>query len=91
MTNITLGGAQAWQLGTRTRKGVLVVHIVSAGAWIGIDIVMAVFVFTALFAADDNTRPAPATTDAAVTDHHPEPPLQYWTPVPLRQRKLDDH
>ncbi len=56
MTNITLGGAQAWQLGTRTRKGVLVVHIVSAGAWIGIDIVMAVFVFSALFAADDNTR-----------------------------------
>jgi hypothetical protein len=30
------------------RKGVLVVHIVSAGAWIGIDIVMGVVIFTAL-------------------------------------------
>ena len=35
------------------RKSVLVVHIVSAGAWIGIDVVMAVFVFTALLADDD--------------------------------------
>lgn len=37
------------------RKGVLVVHIVSAGVWIGIDVVMGVFIFTALL-ADDNTR-----------------------------------
>jgi hypothetical protein len=42
-------------LGARTRKGVLVVHIVSAGAWIGIDVVMGVLVFTALL-ADDDTR-----------------------------------
>ncbi|HWS79870.1 MAG TPA: hypothetical protein VN178_02510 [Rubrobacter sp.] len=38
------------------RKGVLVVHIVSAGAWIGIDVVMGVLIFTALLSADDNTR-----------------------------------
>ena len=38
------------------RKGVLVVHIVSAGAWIGIDVVMGVVIFTALLSADDNTR-----------------------------------
>ena len=38
------------------RKGVLVVHIVSAGAWIGIDVVMAVFAFTALGTDDDSIR-----------------------------------
>ena len=34
----------------------LVVHIVSAGVWIGIDVVMAVFIFTTLLADDDNTK-----------------------------------
>ena len=43
-------------MGTRTRKGVLIVHIVSAGVWIGIDVVMAVVIFTALLADDDNTK-----------------------------------
>ena len=43
-------------MGTRTRKGFLVVHVASAGAWIGIDVVMAVFVFTALLADDDSTK-----------------------------------
>jgi uncharacterized membrane protein len=43
-------------LGARTRKGVLVVHIVSAGVWIGIDVVMAVFIFTALLTDDDDTK-----------------------------------
>jgi uncharacterized membrane protein len=57
MTNYpTLGDARPWRLGARLRKSVLVVHIVSAGAWIGIDVVMAVFIFTALFANDDNTK-----------------------------------
>jgi hypothetical protein len=42
-------------LGARTRKSLLVVHIVSAGAWIGIDVVMAIVVFTALL-GDDETR-----------------------------------
>src|SRR5215207_3631828 len=56
MTNPTLGGARPWRLGTRMRKGVLIVHIVSAGVWIGIDVVMAVFIFTALLANDDNTK-----------------------------------
>src|ERR671917_496025 len=44
-----------WRLGTRARKGVLVAHVASAGAWIGIDVVMAVVVFTALL-GDDETR-----------------------------------
>lgn len=55
MRSLAPGGAQPWRLGARTRKGVLVVHIVSAGAWIGIDVVMAVLVFTALL-TNDNTR-----------------------------------
>jgi hypothetical protein len=55
MTPLARGGARPWRLGARMRKGVLVVHIVSAGAWIGIDVVMGVLVFTALL-ADDNTR-----------------------------------
>ena len=57
MTNYpTLGGVRTWPLGTRMRKGVLVVHIVSAGVWIGIDVVMAVVIFTALLTDDDNTK-----------------------------------
>ena len=43
-------------MGARTRKGVLTVHIVSAGVWIGIDVVMAVVIFRALLADDDNTK-----------------------------------
>jgi hypothetical protein len=35
------------------RKVVLVAHIASAGAWIGIDVVMGVLVFTALFGGDE--------------------------------------
>src|SRR5919112_5877794 len=56
MTNATVGSALQWRLGARTRKGVLVVHIVSAGVWIGIDVVMAVVIFTALLADEDNTK-----------------------------------
>lgn len=49
-------GARPWRLGARTRKGVLAVHIVSAGAWIGIDVVMAVVIFTALSSGHDDTK-----------------------------------
>ena len=45
-----------WRLGARTRKSVLLVHIASAGTWIGIDVVMGVLVFTALLADDDRTK-----------------------------------
>jgi hypothetical protein len=48
--------APRWRLGARTRKGVLVAHIVSAGAWIGIDVVMGVLVFTAIGTGDDGIR-----------------------------------
>ena len=56
MENLGLDGAPWWQLGAKTRKGVLVVHAVSAGAWIGIDVVMGVLVFTALLAGSEGTR-----------------------------------
>ena len=56
MTSLARGDTQKWRLDSRTRKGVLVVHIVSAGAWIGIDVVMAVFVFTVLLTNDDNIK-----------------------------------
>src|SRR5215218_3994824 len=43
MENLSLDDSGWWRLGARTRKGVLVAHIASAGAWIGIDVVMGVF------------------------------------------------
>jgi hypothetical protein len=55
MRNGGPGGDRPWRLRPRTRKGLLVVHIASAGSWIGIDVVMGVVIFTALV-ADDTTR-----------------------------------
>ena len=45
-----------WRLGARTRKSVLLDHIASAGAWLGVDVVMAVLVFTALVTDEDRTK-----------------------------------
>jgi uncharacterized membrane protein len=45
-----------WRLGARTRKSVLLVHIASAGVWLGIDVVMAVLVFTALTTDNNRTK-----------------------------------
>src|SRR3712207_5270656 len=56
MTGLGSGGVRPWRLGARTRKAVLVVHIVSAGVWIGIDVVMGVVIFIALLADDGNTK-----------------------------------
>src|SRR4051812_33166325 len=54
MTRFARGGAvRPWRLGARTRKGFLVAHITSAGAWIGIDVVMGVLVFTALVGGEE--------------------------------------
>lgn len=47
--------AHTRRLGRRSRKGALVVHLVSAGTWIGIDVVLAILVFTALLADDVHT------------------------------------
>ena len=44
------------RLGITTRRGVLIIHIASAGAWLGIDLVMAVFIFTAMLTGDDKIK-----------------------------------
>ncbi|OZM83533.1 hypothetical protein [Pseudonocardia sp. MH-G8] len=41
-----------WRMRPRTRKGVLVAHIVAAGAWIGLDVMLAVLVFTPMLTSD---------------------------------------
>lgn len=44
------------RLSRRWRKATLVLHIVAAGAWIGIDVIVAVLVFTGWFAGDVAVR-----------------------------------
>jgi hypothetical protein len=59
VTGAVLGAGRSdvrWRLGARTYKGVLLVHIASAGAWLGIDVVMGVLVFTALLTADEGVK-----------------------------------
>jgi hypothetical protein len=55
MTSVAQASVR-WRLGVRTRKTVLLVHIASAGAWLGVDVVMAVLVFTALLTDSDRTK-----------------------------------
>ncbi len=55
MTNLTAPATRPWRLAGRTRKATLLVHIASAGTWLGIDVVMAVVVFTAVFSDDPST------------------------------------
>lgn len=56
MTSLARAGSRPWRLGARTRKGVLVIHIGSAGTWIGMEVVLAVIVFTALLTDYDRTK-----------------------------------
>ena len=44
------------RLGRRARRGVLTVHILGAGSWIGIDVVLAVLVGTAVLTTSTSTR-----------------------------------
>ncbi|GAB3833702.1 hypothetical protein [Kribbella italica] len=46
----------SWRLSGRTRKLTLVVHIASVGSWLGLDVAMAVLVFTALGTGDVETK-----------------------------------
>lgn len=48
--------APANRLGRRARRVVLTVHILGAGAWIGIDVVLGVLVFTALLTGSTETE-----------------------------------
>jgi hypothetical protein len=56
MVSIARDNTRIPRLGARTRKGVLVVHIASVGAWLGLDVAMAVLIFTAIFSHDSGTR-----------------------------------
>lgn len=62
MTELTTTGAEqpahppaSARLRPGPRKLVLLLHIVSAGTWIGIEVVMAVLIFTALLSSDPQT------------------------------------
>lgn len=46
----------AWRLSRPWRRAVLIAHIVSAGAWIGIDVIVAVLVLTGRFSPDVEVR-----------------------------------
>jgi hypothetical protein len=45
-----------WRLGQRARRIVLVVHILAAGAWVGIDVLVGVFVIAGWVGDDMATR-----------------------------------
>ncbi len=45
-----------WRLSARARRATLVLHIVSGGAWFGLDLAMAAMVFTALGTDDPETK-----------------------------------
>lgn len=49
----TVGRPRRW--GARTRKALLALHLISSGAWIGIDVVLGVLVATALLGDDAAT------------------------------------
>lgn len=50
------GSARGWQLSRGWRRATLVLHIASAGAWIGVDVIVAVLVLTGWFADDVSVR-----------------------------------
>jgi hypothetical protein len=52
MSTMSIEGLVRWRMRPPTRKGVLVAHIVAAGAWIGLDVMLGVLVFTPLLTAD---------------------------------------
>ncbi len=49
-------GRRPWRLGRRARKAVLLVHIVSAGAWFGVDVIVGALVLSGWFGADAGVR-----------------------------------
>jgi hypothetical protein len=52
MSTMSIDELVRWRMRPRTRKGVLVAHIVAAGGWIGLDVMLGVLVFTPLLTAD---------------------------------------
>jgi hypothetical protein len=56
MTQTLAQPSVRWRLGATARKSILVIHIASAGAWLGVDVVMAVLILTALGSDDGGTK-----------------------------------
>ena len=61
MTPVTqTSGAEArrapWRLRGRTRKTVLILHILSAGTWFGVDVIVAVLVLTGWLSGSSSAR-----------------------------------
>ncbi len=52
----TSAPAMSWRLNRRWRRITLVLHIFVSGAWIGIDVIVAVLVLTGWFSGDVETR-----------------------------------
>ncbi|WP_347954442.1 hypothetical protein [Gordonia aichiensis] len=50
------GVGVSWTLSRRWRQGVLIAHIISAGAWIGVDVVVAILVLVGWFGSDLELR-----------------------------------
>ncbi|MGI5321295.1 hypothetical protein [Actinomadura nitritigenes] len=48
--------ARQWRLSRRWRRATLVLHLLSAGAWFGVDVIVAVLVLTGWFASDVEMR-----------------------------------
>ena len=59
--------AARWRLGVRSRRAVLIVHLVSAGSWFGIDVAMAVVIGTAVTTDDPLTRASALQTLEIIT------------------------
>ncbi len=55
-TAVSAPRAGAFRLGRRWRRVTLILHIIAGGAWIGIDVMVAVLVWTGRFAADAEVR-----------------------------------
>ena len=59
MTTVTqtrLPGRAPFRLRGRTRKTVLILHILAAGVWIGVDVIVAVLVFTGWLSDDPSLK-----------------------------------
>ncbi|WP_240617039.1 hypothetical protein [Nocardioides speluncae] len=55
-TQTTAQGRKPWRFSGKARKLVLLVHIVSAGIWIGVDVIVAVLVCVGWFSSDTQTQ-----------------------------------
>jgi len=55
-TEVRTAARKPWRLSTTGRRVVLISHIASAGAWLGVDVAMAVLIFTAKLTDDLQVR-----------------------------------